>query len=240
MKKGTLLRAGKDLDGFKVVEGQAPDGLSPQILWDLWDISVKFGNVFENGVSFRTLELAVDIYDYRGNNRGGTLGFTIAKNRSSGLMSEGVQMFDLQNGMNVMWDMGHTIADIQGFIKEIDDFAIKNGMKVEGQRITMLDTKEPRLERMSVKMFIDEPGAVMTVFPGFEAEDVINQFDHPELLAVIDQGPLKLICLKSGADQLAKEHEEKLKKLKELGIDQEKIADMSAEELLELKKLLDD
>ena len=95
---------------------------------------------------------------------------------------------------------------------------------------------------MSVKMFTKYPGAVMPVAPDLDINKVLQSFDHPEMLDVIESGPLsgafKVICLKSEKQRIIADAKEKMQRLKRMGITEEIIDNMSGEDLLKLKELL--
>ncbi|EKE11502.1 MAG: hypothetical protein ACD_15C00068G0002 [uncultured bacterium] len=145
-------------------------------------------------------------------------------------------MFDLKNGMSVIWDKGLKAKDISDVIKEIDEYSISCGYIENGIRIALFNPSKGSDGKMSVEHVFAE-SAIMMVLPG-DLEGTLEGFDHPELLVAIEMGALKLLCLATEKDAIVASMEAKILKLKEMGISPEKVANMEAEEIIELRELL--
>lgn len=131
MNKESFLEVGKEINGFEILEAEnGPEGLTGQLLWDLWDIGVKFGSFFEKGIGFKAPPLVMELYDFRDNGINGSLGFIIGKCRPSYSTDEGVSFIELKNGIQVIWDNGFTVDDVHDIVKKIDIFALSQGIKV--------------------------------------------------------------------------------------------------------------
>jgi hypothetical protein len=239
MNKSSFISLAEQIEGFEIINKEnAPANLTPQILWDLWDIGAKFGTIDKKCILFKQTPLYMELYDHRGNKLGGCAGFVVAKARESSLMNEGVYLFELRNGMYVIWDKGFSISDAQNTIKEIDEFAVSEGDKVNDKRIALFEDEQATDSKFSVVDIFREKDAVMPIFPDMDPQQVLNDFDHPELLDIIEIGDLKSICLKSEKKKILKDRAAKIRKLKGMGITVEDIAKMSAKEILTLREKL--
>jgi len=239
MQKNDFLEVGESVEGFEIIDSEMPiEELTPPILWNLWDIGVKFGILFEKGIRFKASSLYMELYDFRGNGRGGSAGMCVFKSRPSQLTDEGTFFLTLQNDMLVTWDRGFTAAEIRSIIGEIDDYARSEEMMIDGKRLFLFEQEPLRPAKMSVRVFLENRDAITPVLPGMDVNQVLESFDQPELLSVIDLGPMKLICLKSEKDRLFEKYQGKLRKMTEMGISGDDIAKMHIEELMALKAKL--
>lgn len=237
MGKQNFLELEEDLGGFEIIDPQsAQSGLTAQILWDLWDIGAKFGRLDQKGIRFKMEPMLLELYDYRGNKKGGSAGLFVAKIRPSMLTDEGTLLFQLKNNISIIWDRGFSVPDILRIIAEIDKIAQSRGQKTEGKRIILFEEERLKTARLSVELL--RGGGVVPVLPDTSIEDALSVFDHPELLDIIDEGSLKLLCLKSEKQGILKKRAERIEKVSEMGITAEDIDKMSMQDILELRKKL--
>jgi len=241
MAKEEYLELSKDVSGFEIesllMEG-APEGLTAKILWDLWDIGVKFGTIGRKGIYFKLKENGLALEMYKFADKGGSNGFTVAKARPSLLMSEGICILKLKNGMDVMWDNGLTVQDVFEAIEEIDTLAKKKG-HIEGDQRKVIDRADKKAGRLSVEgIFMMERGAIMPVMPDLDTKEVLAEFDHPELLDVIEFGVLKFLCLREDKEYILSGMERRARILSDMGLTEKDIGNMSQEQIIELKRKL--
>ncbi len=237
MDKNGFLKLGEKVEGFKVVNpDRAPVGLTAMVLWDLWDMGVKFGQFTLKGIGFKTCGLFLEAYKF--DHKGGHNGFTVCKVRESGVMEEGVYIFELQNGMNVLWDKGFSVADVQEIIKLDDEASAEKGEKIGGSRIILLEPKGAKPKKMSVERTFRGTNAVMPIMPDLDINGVLSDFDHPELLDFIPIGPIKLLCLKSEKEALVADQERKVRILEGMGLNLQDIEKLSIDDIVGLKQLI--
>ena len=236
MDKERYFEFGNNRDGFKIIPESAimglPDGVSGEMLWNLWDIGSKFGQGSGKGLGFKSTPLVLELNDFRNNGMGGSAGLTVAKARDTGIMDEGVFIFELENGVRVIWDKGLSVESVNASIVEIDEFAMAADLMKDGMRIDM--GRPATSGKMMVEQIFSRKNNVMMVQPG-RLDEALSDFDHPELLAVIDTGAFQLLCLASELDEIVADMTEKYKKLQAMGVDLTDVANMSVEELMEIR-----
>ena len=99
-----------DKAGFEVIRavvGEVPRGLTAELLWDLWDICVKFGQPSEQTLGFRFGEsgLVMSAHNAAQRCEGGVNGLSIAKASCQRFANiSNPTLLELRNGMNVLWD----------------------------------------------------------------------------------------------------------------------------------------
>lgn len=239
MDKKGYLDLGNDKDGFKIIPEKAfiglPDDVTGEMLWNLWDIGSKFGQESGKGLGFKAAPLVLELNDFRNNGEGGSAGMTVAKARGTGLLNEGIFIFELENGIRVIWDKGLSAESVKSSIAEIDEFSIAEGFMKDGIRINI--GMPPASGKMMVEQIFSKKGAVMMVMPG-HLEEALNDFDHPEMLAVINMGALQILCLTCEADEIVADMEAKHRRLEEIGVNLENVANMSAEEIIAIREKL--
>ncbi len=239
MTKHDFLRLGQSVEGFTAVNPDSvPPGLTPVVLWDLWDMGVKFGQWVPKGIGFKTCDLMLEMYNFRQRGGSGSDGFTVGRVRESGIMDDGVFFFQLRNGMHIMWDKGFSVVEVQMVIKMTDEVAEAVGEKVGSTRTVLLEMLKEK-PKIKVAEFFRDPNGVMPVMPDLDIDDVLADFDHPELLDYTIFGPLKLVCLKSEMTAIARDQEKKISILDRLGLTLDDVGDMPADRLIGLKRWVD-
>ncbi len=198
MAKSDFLRVGEDVNGFEIVSlRNAPDGITSQILWDLWDITVKFGKLIEgHAIKLKCLqpELVMELSIHKVGN------IMVVRYGKPYLKKGGTFLFSLDNEVRVVWDRGLLVPQAAEMITAVDEIAKLIGMKVDGSRILLLEHKD--IYRMSVEEVFSKERNIMVVDSGNDAEKVLSAFDHPEKLAIVDFGLVKVICLKSDEEKI--------------------------------------
>lgn len=238
MDKNHFVGLGKDIDDFEVVNTEnAPLGATKQVLWDLWDIGSKFGELTTKGMGFRANDLVLELHDFT-HKKGGAKGFLIAHSKG-GVMNKGAYFLKLKNHMLVIWDKRLTLEEVKEMIEMIDKIAIAAGDKVREQRIPIPSTEPPIELKMKVEQVFQKKGAIMVVFPDQDINEVLAEFDKQEQLDVIQLGLLKLICLKSEKQTIVNDWKKREKQLWQKGIALEDLGRMSLEEIIRLRKELE-
>ncbi|MFA7208797.1 MAG: hypothetical protein WC120_00780 [Parcubacteria group bacterium] len=138
MLKSRLVKLGADKKSFAIVRrdmAELPNGIleAESILWNLWDVGVKFGQEYPSGIRFNAEPLILDLYDFRGA-RNSNFGFSVGRADKIGTVAR-ILMFELVNGMQVFWDSGLEIPEVRQVIEEIDAYAdsqslIKNDIRL--------------------------------------------------------------------------------------------------------------
>ena len=94
----------------------------------------------------------------------------------------------------------------------------------------------------SVSDLFKTEGRVMPIaLSGFSREDILWQFDSPDLLMIIDD-PLggEGVCLKTDEPHLRKRHAIVMQVFEELGIQGDNLVALGIERVLELRRLIDE
>lgn len=136
----------QEIIGFTPLEGcqHLPD-LTPRNLWDLCDMTVRFGSLGLDGfgkvlMHFAHRDLRIEVYNFIGNGAGGIAGMSIGKfrpGRSFQATEEGAFLLTLFNGMGVIWDRGWTVLEIKKLIHEIDNLSYAHDHIVGGRRAVL-------------------------------------------------------------------------------------------------------
>lgn len=141
--KKRLLDYLKDVSGFEIKEvsiGEpAPTNLTPEILWNLWDIGLKFGQEIEKGFGFKLIfgdiGMVMEFYGYLENGAGGRDGFIVSKPSKNALsIIESPVFIDLKNGINLVWSKQLEASDILLCIDEVNRIATATGEMENGVR----------------------------------------------------------------------------------------------------------
>jgi hypothetical protein len=140
--KDNLLKYLNEPNGFVIKDatiGQIPEGLTPDIIRDLFEIGLKFGHLCEsNKIGFKAslepLSLVMQFVNAKDNGFGGTDGFVI-NIAGTGIVHR-PSLINLQNGLSMMWSQDIDVSMVPEFIKKVDIYAENNGNKVNGQRVT--------------------------------------------------------------------------------------------------------
>jgi len=181
-------------------------GLTAQILFDLYDISVKWGQPTEDRMCGNTIKIGESRILIQAHlSPPGVPGIYIckqAKPDSTVFMTVGgAFIFQTKGDVHVIWHRLVTVAEMETAIRNIDGFArSKRGNEFfgkEGERLA-LSGREVELVKMKVSQIFTSPDSVFMIPPDipYTAETVLAQFDHPELLCLVKSGCLTLVCLK--------------------------------------------
>ncbi len=134
----------RDKSGFEIkniiMGNPVPEGMTSEILWNIWDIGLKFGQQIPKGLGFKMtfgeISLLIELYGFRGNDVGGKDGFVVSRlNGTKFSTVESPIYVELSNNLNLMWSKKITSYDALRCIEEIDRIAIKNGDMKDGIRI---------------------------------------------------------------------------------------------------------
>ena len=230
----------KLIELFQFKEGSIElPGLNPELLANLNDLVRKFGIDDPMGVRRISSKFPSDI------------GVTVSSEENiastlvfgeGGQMTEGCFSLKLQDGF-VLWDKLVSSNDIKELIRVWDGaMKARGGIDSDtGERLRRPYRKGPP-EKRSVEQTFSKPGAVMMVtLPYPNAEALISEFDHPEELVTISS-PLggMNICRKSDLPILQRRREVVIEILAIEGISESDIAKLSLDEVLALRKKIDE
>jgi len=150
--QANLLKYLDDQNGFQVVGVQAgkdPGPLPEDLLWNLFDIVLKFGQLSRKGMGFRanfgTIGVFLEVHNFKGDPGGGVDGFFISKSSDGPFSSlQAISLLTLKNDVHLMWDTRFDLEILQQIVLRIDEFAIEEGYMVEGKRkmLTRLSKSE--------------------------------------------------------------------------------------------------
>ena len=140
--KDPFLKLGEDREGFDVSVvkiGKSPEWLTGDILWNLWDIGVKFGGPVPKGLAFRQSPITMELYNFSHTGGGAKDGFAVFKiEEDQPIAHMGMSvMLELINGMVVVFDGLLTFEEVTDIIQAIDEEATKRGKIKDGKRITI-------------------------------------------------------------------------------------------------------
>ncbi len=228
MDRTVFLEARGTVDDFDFETRYAPNHLSPQILWDLWDIGSKWGMLEPRGMFFRQIPLYLELYYSEDKHH--PRGLVVArKNKGviTNVMERRKHLTELANGMLVLWDRSITVPEVQEVIEKVDKHAQQEGMKVADERIS-IDRQSSESAKMIVSEKFAKKDTIIPVLPWQDVDDVVNSFDEPEKLAVMEFGDMAAICLEVEKDLVIQIAIRRIDMLKE----------MEFEKILELKKKL--
>lgn len=142
-----LLEYLKDMSGFEIkkieIGGPLPKELNSEILWNLWDIGLKFGQEIPKGfgfkITFGNIGLIMEFHGFLENGEGGKDGFVVSKPSGAKLaFVESPVLLELKNGVGLMWSNKIEIPDVLACIAEVDRIATKVGEMENGIRIARL------------------------------------------------------------------------------------------------------
>ncbi len=213
-------------------------GLTADLLWNIWDIVTNFGtlDIPNQRVDFRHELKSGEKVGISASIKGGP-DFIIGKTP----VFTGTLPIALKNGGVIMWDeqLSLTIAKI--LVAEVDALAWESGLinKTNGARIKTISFKKSSAKRYRVAEVFKTRGSLMPVFPtGPSAEELINMFDEPQKLMVVNDTlfQLKSIALKADADYLERRRQIVLQLLAEQELDISDIGKIDADKIIELRE----
>lgn len=134
-----FLKLGEDRAGFEIVStrmGSLPDGLTQELLWELWDIGAKFGQPTMKGLVFFQSPILMELYHFSDRDTGGIDGFAVFGVKEKGVLPVmGMSvLLELKNGMAVMWDSKIVVREVLEIIPRIDEHAEECGHYRDGVR----------------------------------------------------------------------------------------------------------
>ncbi|MCC2632038.1 MAG: hypothetical protein K0S20_737 [Patescibacteria group bacterium] len=173
------------VEGFTIVEqmiGKAHEGITPELLRNLWDIIAKWGARSTKGMGLTSPNengFSIEAFHFSHRNDGGGDGFSIAPSRRSDIMLVNNScMFSLKNGMQVMWDLTLDPSDVLLEIAAMDDLAEANSLKRDGERVAREDEIFQELISQEVQGGGLCIGLVFSTLPSME--DVNEAFSAQE------------------------------------------------------------
>jgi len=180
------------------------EGLSPQILFALFEIAIKWGEPVESemlefpafgelGDGF-VISIELDSPDRRM--------FLLKKSefiQGFCLADEGLFIIKTE-GPCVMWDKRISLEEAVFTIKETDETARSQGLidlETDERIFSKLVAIGEKMLKVSEVFF--DPNSLL-VFPSeYSNEAIFTQFDHPESVSICEAGLSKFVCLKSTA-----------------------------------------
>lgn len=220
--------------------------LTSQILYDLFDMAIKWGEPRED----ETVVLPALI------NGEGFIIMAVPESRGLFLSKKseilGEEMFAPDKGAlivetrqkaPIIWDKRILVAEVIKRIREINEIAKEGGLinSKTGERIFWESIKNKPVKYKVSEVF-RTPGYIFLVPPDISEtpEQLLQQFDQPELLQIIEDGPLKVICLRS-AKGLFNARKKVLEEIMaEREITEDDIGKMDEKELMGLKREIDE
>lgn len=115
--------------------GRLPDGVTRSVLWELWDICLKYGMVQEGGVFFRCPYLLMAIQETSPPDSG--VYFTIVKIKYDNTVAEYVTRLSCPV-VQIKWDQSLDPVEVADCIQWIDGIAIERQLKDGGVRMVFV------------------------------------------------------------------------------------------------------
>lgn len=209
--KDRFAEIGKDPQSFVVISGETPEGLTSDLLHNLWNFASRFAGGLEGekgGLTLRHEEMLIVLYDFRNNGQGGMPGMNIFKVRESRTTDEGVFMLGLTSDIKVMWDRGMTVERVTELVRNIDKLAEEHGDLVDGERKSLPILYGVDSTFQMAHTFLPVPSTVSN-------EEFLEIWDHPELLEIFEYGGRRLVALKSHRAEVEAMIEEQVKEIME-------------------------
>ena len=106
MKKNSFLELGERKSGFEIISidwDSTPKNLTPDTLWNLWDITIKFGLILNDAIVFKAVPLYVEAYDFR-TKKGVASLFVTRFSETRNPFENDAYTFTLTNKIRVSWD----------------------------------------------------------------------------------------------------------------------------------------
>jgi hypothetical protein len=123
LDKISLLTLGITLRDF--VSPRLPRGVSADLLWDLWDICIKWGQYREEVLVLKETPLIMGIRNVPSND----IEFAIASTTNSGSDHQlSVTRFVVASGIAVEWDVTLDPVTVRECIRKIDDVSRDCGL----------------------------------------------------------------------------------------------------------------
>lgn len=205
MFKDNYFAIADDRLGFEIV-GEIdsmgiPEGVTPDMLWDIWDITAKFGQLDRLGeinrerISFFHPPLFMEIFDRRTIQLDGKIRIFITQSQETTVLKETIYKFILKNGAEVLWDKGLSVEMYQEFVGQIDKRARGLGFLKDKDRfdLRLLSSHKQYLE---VSKLFSQPQSFLIVLAD-EVEIIKGNLDHPELAIALEYDTVFCLCLKS-------------------------------------------
>lgn len=244
IRKSSFLRGDELIQGLYTAKG-SPIGFTPinnDIPWlnadrmfALWSIGYCLGTMKHEAftgkvmVGFKlnkTNNLVLQLF---------SKGFTVSVLDGTKTINGGIEFIELKNGLRIIWQKTLTCLMIESFIHETYELAKYAG----SMKSNVLYFKEDGIIEETELISVDEVFSMCAMSGPYntEADDnvMLSLFDAPEKLAVITTEIGKFIVLKSEKTDNEKKINDKLKKIKDAGIDIHDLDEISTEEILELR-----
>lgn len=229
------------IEDFEIAEmSEGLEGLTPKLLWDIHDIATKLGTIDAKN---QCIDFAFKL------NNGETVRISAPLKEEARFLIgqntvlEGMLSVALKNGNVILWERQLCLKAAKLFVAEVDAAAWEKGLinKTTGERIQTFSFHKGPV-RYRVKEVFKHRGSTMPVLlPGHSAKELIEMFDEPEKL-MVNKDPLlqiEAICLKEDEDYLQRRREVVFQLLEEKGMRIEQVADMSVEEIIQLREEID-
>ncbi|MBI5077703.1 hypothetical protein HZB94_05000 [Candidatus Falkowbacteria bacterium] len=215
-------------------------GVTPELLADLHDLVKNFGSreTKTNICSIAAkepLEIHVSISSKPENSMIIIIG-------PDGMTIAGANIITLASGRGVIWDRRISVVDIEAFIAKIDASAMENGWinKETGKRLPCLRKAKP--SKMSVEQVFSRKGIAVSVPQGQNAEELRQEFDEPDKVAIVNNelGAGQSLCHVRDVEYLKKRAHIALSIMAELGITSaQDAADLPWQKVLEIRERIE-
>lgn len=247
IKKSSFLRGEELVQGLTTPQG-SPIGFTPintaaewintDRIYSLWNIAYNLGKFYAESFTNKPLigfklsktnPIALELFPQ---------GFTVAVGKGTGLIEGGIEFIELKNGLKIIWHKELTCMAVDSFITETYKMAkefgeMENGKLKFTEAFCKYTTPLLSVEEIFSTCFAAGP------FPNeVKDEEILQSFDKPEMLTIIN-GPFgKLVVLSTRKTDTEKEIVTHLEKLKALGIDINNIGDLDEEEIIRIRELM--
>ncbi len=222
---------------YQIVDNGGVEGLTPEILSDLRDIALKFGLPKEEKFRFASDELEdLDLE---------LLVSTSSKPDSKTLEVSKTYPFApvivRTTGDVVFWDPNLTSIQAKKAIEKINELTAEAGLydPITNQRFPMpQELRRSSASQYKVEDYFKERGRVYSVIPGEDPQEILKEFDHPELLEIETNQFGAAIIYPKKDKEIVEERRRKTKDfLEEKGITtMEDLARLSFEDMGKLRK----
>lgn len=237
------------VDDFGITE-TPPElgGITPQLLWDLYDIGTKFGilQINEGFTSFRfTLKGGEEFSIFSPVETGTRLKFGIGHYEALN-ERENIIEIPLVDGSIVVWERTFAVDTAKSAVYTIDARALEKGWidTSNGSRkqTVLFKGNEPRYK--VADWFPERHRIWFASSSGFSdsPHDALQEFDQPERLIVLKDPVCGLegICLKEDEQFFQDKWGEDIETLRQAGMQPEQLTRLSPEDRLEIRASLDE
>ena len=222
---------------FEFVERNKVKGLTPSMVFDLYDIVTKFGKVVPEDQTVR----------YSSGNKGsdseifllasiipGNLDLLVAK---SNIMDHGLEIMRTRRGV-VTWDRALTIEGVKKAIIRIDTIASTKGLidlRTGVRKPISPEFSIGKSGRYVVGEIFSGKGHIFVVPLGNDPEEYLRRFDHPEQLTTIPVGKGIAIILKEDLENIRERQRVFSQIIQERGLVFEDLRRLLMDDILKLR-----